>query len=533
MTQTKGRYLVGMLAAFVLLLGACQPVATPASDAEASAEPKTFVYAAIREWRSLEAFNAYDELQAPGLRNVIEVLLDRDPVTNELIPELATSFEPLDELTWRFTVREGVTFHDGSPLNAEAVAYAINHQWGEENAFSVRGFMGPQITAEAVDEFTVHVMTASPDPILPNRMHIQGVSSMRQLLEEPDQYPLVPIGTGPYKFKEFRAGDAFILEANHDWWGLDPDQGARGAINFDELVFLYRAEDAVRLAQVKTGEADIAQWISAESCQEAEASDGIGCRSQVSVETLWMRMDLEPPREGTAFGDQRVRLAFQLAVDYDTIVDTILGGQATIARQMVGPSAAGYNESLEPYGYDPERAKQLLDEAAADGVPVYETEFVNASLSGWFARSEELHQAVNGYLQDVGIDVVLEVSELDPFLEKVGVRPPPGRGRYFYVGPHGNELYDFALSLSGHLSCGSPFAAGCFPELDEMAAAAGPLTGAERDQALKEIAQFVHDQVYAGAVAHLDLSYAVNDCLSWDVPLGHRSLAKDMDNTCD
>ncbi len=533
MTQTKGRYLVCALLAFVLLLGACQPAAAPASDGEMAAEKKTFTYAAIREWRTMEAFNAYDEVQSPGLRNVIEVLLDRDPVSNELIPELATSFEQLDELTWSFTIREGVSFHDGSPLNAEAVAYAVNHQWSEENAFQVRGFMGPQITAEAVDEYTVHVMTASPDPILPNRMHLQGISSMKQLLEEPDQYALVPIGTGPYKFKDFIAGDALILEANHDWWGLDPDQGARGAINFDEVVFLYRPEDAVRLAQVKTGEVDIAQWISAESCLEAEATEGIGCRSEVSVETLFMRMDLEPPREGTAFGDQRVRLAFQLAVDYDTILDTILGGQATIARQMVGPSATGHNESIEPYGYDPERAKQLLDEAAADGVPVYETEFINVSLIGWFSRSEELHQAVNGYLQELGLNVVLEVSELEPFIEKVGKRPPPGRGRYFFVGPHGNELYDYALSLKGHLSCESPFATGCFPELDVMREAAEPLIGAERDQALQDIAQYVHDQVYSGAVAHLDLSYAVSDCLNWVVPLGHRALAKDMDNTCD
>ena len=231
-------------------------------------------------------------------------------------------------------------------------------------------------------------------------------------------------------------------------------------------------------------------------------------------------------------GDQRVRLAFQLAVDYDTILDTILGGQATIARQMVGPSATGYNESLEPYGYDPERAKQLLDEAAADGVPVYETEFVNASLSGWFARSEELHQAVNGYLQELGLNVLLEVSELDPFLEKVGVRPPPGRGRYFYVGPHGNELTHFAFPLGGHLSCEVPLppavSLNSMSWLQLLAA-----TGAERDQALQDIAQLVHDEVYAGAVAHLDLSYAVSDCLSWDVPLGHRALAKDMDNTCD
>ncbi len=124
---------------------------------------------------TLENWKAYSTDGHPILRNVQEALLNRDPKTNELVGELATSWEQTDERTWRFKLREGVTFHNGDPFNAEVAAFGINYTWSPENEFEIYQFIGPDITATAVDEYTVDVATVEPDPILPSRLYFSPI----------------------------------------------------------------------------------------------------------------------------------------------------------------------------------------------------------------------------------------------------------------------------------------------------------------------------------------------------------------------
>jgi len=125
-----------------------------------------------------ENWKAYSTDGHPILRNVQEALLNRDPVSNELIGELATSWEQTSDTTWRFKIREGVTFHNGDPLNAEVVAFGINYTWSEENGFEIYQFIGPNMNATAVDEYTVDVTTEAPDPILPSRLYFSPIPNM-------------------------------------------------------------------------------------------------------------------------------------------------------------------------------------------------------------------------------------------------------------------------------------------------------------------------------------------------------------------
>ncbi|MDF3042121.1 MAG: peptide/nickel transporter substrate-binding lipoprotein, partial [Thermomicrobiales bacterium] len=130
----------------------------------------------------------------PVLRNIFEALLNRDPVTNELVGELASAWEWQDERTVRFTLREGVTFHNGDPLTAEDAVFGINHTWDPENAFDIAQFMGSQITASAVDDLTIDVQTADPDPLLPSVLYFAPLPSARQVREDPDGLINAPIG---------------------------------------------------------------------------------------------------------------------------------------------------------------------------------------------------------------------------------------------------------------------------------------------------------------------------------------------------
>ena len=159
-----------------------------------------------QEPQSMQAQVAHKEVNGIGLRNVIEQLTRLDPNTNEVLPMLAVSWEQVSPTEWHFELRDGVKFHDGTDLDAEAAAVSINWLWSEENSYVIRDMMGPQITAKVIDDDTVAVMTDGVDPLLPRLMYLGGITSARQILEDPSDHNVTPIGTGPYVFDEWRQG---------------------------------------------------------------------------------------------------------------------------------------------------------------------------------------------------------------------------------------------------------------------------------------------------------------------------------------
>ena len=248
------------------------------------------VIVANQEPQSMQAQVTYKEINGVGLRNVIENLTRIDPETNEILPMLATSWEQVEPTRWHFKLREGVKFHDGSPVDGEAVAVSINWLWGDENNYSVREMMGPQISAEPVDATTVAVITAAPDPLLPRRIYLGGVTSGKQILENPAGHDVHPIGTGPYVFEEWKQGQYWTATANADWWG-NTAEDTYGEIFFDRLRVVWRPEPIVRSAMVESGEAHIALFLTKEECARFEATEGIKCFVKGSDTFLQFRLD--------------------------------------------------------------------------------------------------------------------------------------------------------------------------------------------------------------------------------------------------
>ena len=201
----RGQLLRGALVGMSLYLVAGAPANSMGGGGE-------LIVVANQEPQSMQAQVTYKEINGVGLRNVIENLTRIDPETNEILPMLATSWEQVEPTRWHFTLREGVNFHDGSPMDGEAVAVSINWLWSDENNYSVREMMGPQITAEAVDESTVAVITAAPDPLLPRRIYLGGVTSAKQIIEDPAGHDVHPIGTGPLRFRGM--GERAVLDGD-------------------------------------------------------------------------------------------------------------------------------------------------------------------------------------------------------------------------------------------------------------------------------------------------------------------------------
>ena len=517
---------LAVLLIMALVAAGCAPVAPAGSGAGdmMDDEMKVLTVAVAQEPTHLEATLAAGETNCNGCRNVMEMLVRRNYETGEVLPMLATSWERVDDRTLQFTLREGVTFHDGSPLNAEGVAMSINYMWEADLVNVLTGFVGTILSAEAVSEYVVNVSAAESDPILAAKLYFVVISSAKQIMEAEDTYSTQLVGTGPYMMEEWRRGESITYVANPDWWGHDDPEAAGGEVTFDKLIYRFLPEDTVRAAAAQAGEVDIAQFVTPDHCNTAADNPNLRCESAASVETMFARMG----NKGL-FEDIRVRQAFNLAIDKETIVNTILGGAATITGQIVNATATGHNPSIEAYPFDADEARALLEAAAADGVDIGQ-EFTLASRQGLHAGHVEVIQALGGMLSEVGFNPTVAVMPPDTFNPAFNHNwaDIEGQPRWVAVHLHGNEILDLWYSYVNYFVCEGVVSLYCNPELDKPWEEARTLSGEARDMKLQEAAQIAYDDYAHGLIAHMDLAYLVSEDLNWDVKLDHRLQAKEM-----
>lgn len=485
---------------------------------EAAPEGKIVISLAA-EPSTLENWNAYSLDAHPVLRNIFEALLNRDPQTNELIGELASAWEQTDDKTLRFTIREGVTFHDGTPFTAQQAVDGLNYTWSSENAFDIIQFMGPQITATLVDDATLDVSTAEPDPILPARLYFSPLPQMDHVNASPDTLADEPIGTGPYQLVEWARGERIVLTAYPEWWGNADPESAAGKQSIKDVEYVWRPESTVRAAQVTAGEAQIARFLAPEDC----ATEPV-CEESPSVETVFLRLDTMHP----AMSDIRVREAIGLAIDKQSLVDQIFGG-GDVATQLVSPSATGYNPDLTAIGYDMDRAKALVAEAAGEGVPV-DAEITVAVRRGAYPRNEELGEYVANQLNEIGLAAKTEVIEHAAYQEQYVMNfdeIPPERG---WIGTlsHGNEMMDVSQTFSGYYRCDGGVSTFCDPEVDASTDESSVVTGEGRAAALAETTAAYMAQIPVIPIVHLPLFYGLAADLNWTPRLDGFMLVKEM-----
>jgi peptide/nickel transport system substrate-binding protein len=508
------------------------------SPALAETPEGKLVIAVNQEPQDFAAQGAYKEINATGLRNVVETLVAVDPASGEMIPVLATSWERVDGSTMRFTIREGVTFHDGSALNADAVATSINWVWSPENAFTIQEYAGPgEITAKVIDEVTVEVMSSEPDPLLEFRMTLGGISSAEQLANSPQRHFDTPIGTGPYVFDEWKRGQYWSADVNPNWWGLTAED-AYGTTtpDFAELQFVFRSEDAARVAMVQSGEAQIAMFPSSSECDRAADEDSYSCVTGPSTTYLYGRLD-HSLHADPILQDARIREAVFLSLDIEGLAG--LYGLASVPQGQLGTiEAIGYNDSLSAYPYDPERAVALLAEAKADGV---DTSALNIEIVGrdTTPRISTIVQAMGAMLQGSGIGNEVRVQtpqEFNPRVRIAGYANEPAR-QMMQVHVKQNPSGDYGLLLLSNYACPniddptgpSRSSVYCDEAFDAQLSKAMALFGGDRDAAMQELVQYVHDRHLIVPLALLDRGYLVADGVDFTFGTDHRIQAVNID----
>jgi len=295
--------------------------------------------------------------------NVTETLIEMNPKDGSLTPRLALSWDQTDPNTWRIKLRKSVTHHDGSPFNAASVKRSLERTLNTKLICNDRTkfFGGIKVDIEAADEDTLLIKTAQPEPTMPPRLSNTSIVGPNT---DPDKLTLNAVGTGPYIFDSWQAGQQVLLRRNEAYWGAKPAvEGVR---------FVWRSESSIAAAMVAVGEADIALNIGAQDAVDPKLD-----HAYQNPETTFLRLD----NSRAPFDDRRVRLAMNYALDLEAIRGRLLPKEVMRATQMVVPSIPGHNHEIDkkPFAYDPAKAKQLLAEAKAAGVP---TVVIDSALSG-------------------------------------------------------------------------------------------------------------------------------------------------------
>ncbi|MEP2533255.1 ABC transporter substrate-binding protein [Shimia sp.] len=429
-------------------------------------------------------------------QNISETVTEMDPTTG-LQPRLAESWEDVGNGTWRFKLREGVTFSDGSAMDAEDVAHSLVRMKSEAIACEIgaKFFGGIEITSNIVDAHTIDVTANPAQPILPMLMSTVTVTPSTTPL---DKFVDHPIGTGPYTFDEYARGQHIKLSANPSYWGDQP--------TVQSATYVFRADSAVRAAMVAAGEADIAPNIALQ-----DARDPAMDFSYPNSETVFLRLE----HAYAPLDDRRVREALNLAVDREAFVGTILANGTLLATGITPPSTIGYDHDLKPYAYDPERAKALLAEAKADGVPV-DTEITLIGRINNFANVLETMEALHAMYQDVGFNMKLEMVEVAEWLERYAKPFPADRGPEIIEAQHDNANGDPVFSMYFKYHSEGQQSGLTDPKVDALIAEATAATGEARAAKWSELFGYIHEEVIADVMLFHMVGFSrVNDRLDF------------------
>lgn len=337
--------------------------------------------------------------------NIFDVLLGRD-VEGNFKSSLVVSWEAVEDTTWELKLRDDVVFHNGDPFTAADVKYWFDRMLDPETESFFRSRFELVSGVEQVDDYTVHVNTKAPFPILPSRL-AEVYPVPHEYFEEvgPEYFNEHPIGTGPYKFVEWAKDDQITLEANEDYWGEVPA--------IEEVVFRIVPEPSTRVSELLSEGVHIAQQVPVNLADRIEETEGTSLAHLPTDRVVFFFLDMTDPSLPTH--DVRVRKAMNYAVDRELIAEEVLGGYARPLGQRISTYDFGFDPSIEPYPYDPAMARDLLAEAGyADGF-----DLTCWSTTGHYLMDDEIMAAVAAQLAEVGINLDVEYLEFSAYLEKM------------------------------------------------------------------------------------------------------------------
>jgi peptide/nickel transport system substrate-binding protein len=513
----KQKWIVALLLSAVLMLSACT-TASPAAPAEPAADAPaapaaegatddsapgpedmdgTLIVGRGGDTVSLDAGTATDGESARVIQEIIEPLIRLEGTSTKPIPWLAESWDTEDSQTWTFHLRQGVTFHDGTPFNAEAVKFNMDRWIDPDNEYRFgRTFeyysyeFGETLginEVNIIDEHTLEIVLSQPSSVLLNKLSLSfafGINSPTAIQEQGDTYGTpagTSVGTGPFKFVEWIADDHITVERNDDWWGPRP--------NLAQIIWRSIPDNSARFAELQAGtihQADVAQTDLPLAAQDPNLQ--LFTLPSTSTGYIAFQQCIEP------FDKLEVRQAIAHAVNWEALIPAFYGDFGQLAGSFQPPAILGSNPDIQPWAYDPELAKELLAQAGLpDG---FTTDFWYIPVvRGYFPDSKAIGEAIAADLAKVGINVNLVTEDWGAYLEDRNV----GKFPMWMLG-WGSDNGDPDNYIGYHFShaVGEPREEDCYDNdalaelLIEGRTIADP---AEREKIYQQAEQIVHDDV--------------------------------------
>jgi peptide/nickel transport system substrate-binding protein len=459
--------------------------------------------------------------------HIYETLVWRD-TEGTLIPRLATEWalKDGDDTTWVFTLREGVTFHDGAEFNAEDVVFSLDRARSERS--NMRQLHADVESVTAVDDYTVEVKLKGPSPLYPNNLtntfmmdktwsETNDVVEVQDYAGGEDNYAVRNTnGTGPYKLVSREVGVRSVLEVNADHWAeTDP------AVT--EIIYTPISDAATRVAALLSGEVDFVQDVPVQDIERLSSTDGIKVATGPENRIIYFgyRLGEEPlassdVTDKNPFADPKVLEAMHLSIDRDAIKEVVMRGNSVPTGVATPPFVNGWTEELDAYpAPDLERARALMEEAGyADGFTV-----TLDTPNNRYVNDEAISQAVVGMLGQIGIRVTLAsrpVAQHSPLVTN-------GDTDFYLLGwgvPTFDSAYifnDLIHTKEGNYGAYNP-SGYSNPELDEKIQSLGTQTDLEaRDATIAEIWATIQEDRVLLPVHNQVLAYATKSNFTIDV----------------
>ena len=360
------------------------------------------------------------------------VLMDE---RQNLKPGLALSWKPLDDTTWEFKLRTGVKFHDGSPFTVDDVLFTFERAPNVEGSPSSFGTYTKGKTLVKVDDFTLHIKTERPYPLMPNdvsTIHIISRKNGTGAKTADYNSGKASIGTGPYKFKEYVPGDRIVLERNENYWGPKPV--------WTKVTFKPIKSGPSRVAALLAGDVDFIEQVPTVDIERLKKDANLSLSQGISNRVIYLHLDHD--RDDSPFvksndgskiknplKDLRVRQAISMAINRDAIVERVMEGVAIKAGQLLPKGFFGVSSKLKPVKYDPAGAKKLL---AAAGFP----EGFKLTIHGpndRYINDSKIAEAIGQMLTRIGIKTEVVTMPRSVYFKRASRGGPNGTPEFSFV----------------------------------------------------------------------------------------------------
>jgi peptide/nickel transport system substrate-binding protein len=461
-----------------VVLGVIMLTAAPAPAAESSG--KTLRFAFQGELKTVDPYAVAEGFSLSVNSAVYEGLVRRGPDL-KIEPALATSWETLDPLHWRFHLRKGVKFHDGEDFTADDVVFSAQrvHTQGSD----LKNFVPRDAEVVKVDDHTVDFILKRPEPLLTAQWEYWGIFSKKWAEEHgateatstsattPPYAALHANGTGPFILVSHEPGVKTVWRRNPNWWDTPKH-------NLDEVVYTPIASGATRVAALLSGDVDWIDPVPLPDQARVDASPNAQVLAGPELRTLFLGLDQWRPelkrsdvKGKNPFKDVRVRRAFYQAIDEDAIVGKVMRGHATAAALLIAPALYSEAGEFKRLPFDPDAAKKLLSDA---GYP----EGFNVQLdcpNDRFVNDEAICQAIVGMLARIGVKVDLNSQTKSKWFAQIAAAGGFDTSFYIYSWtPTTLESFNIFQNVIGCRDekgngAGNNLGGYCNPKVDDLA----------------------------------------------------------------